>query len=103
MSNNQSLEDWERELDEIIRRNHEAFLGIYADEINELMGLSRTEIDEITPGTTDLETYDKLIAVVKEASRKNISQAQLAERIRSLGEVAVAIAKKSANLAGILL
>jgi len=102
MPNQASLEDMERELEEILKRNHDAFVGTYAEEINELLGLSRAEIDAITPGTTDLETYDQLISVVKEASRNNLSQAELSARIKALGDVAFNIAKKTIKLANIL-
>ena len=94
-----SKEDLEKELKEILKRHHEAFVGEYADEINQLLGLSRQEIDAIVPGTTDLETYDRLITVVKEASRRNLSQAELKKRIEDMGNVAVTIAKKVSSLA----
>ena len=61
--------------------------------------LSRDEIDAITPGATDLATYETLMKVVKEASRKNTAQAELRNRIVALGNTAVTIAKKSAALA----
>lgn len=85
-----------------LRAGREAFEGEFADELNELMGLSRDEIDAITPDATDLQEYDRLIAVVKQASRHNLSQAQLADNIRALGDVAVRIAKKSGKLATLL-
>jgi len=73
--------------------NRRAFEGLYREEIEGLLGLSREEIDRITPGTTDLQTYDQLITIVKEASAANIAQAELKSRITDLGEVAVKIAK----------
>jgi len=79
-----------------IGHNRAAFDGIYKDKINSLMGLSRSEIDEITPDTTDLEVYDELITVVKEASAANLAQADLVNIIQGMGEVAVSIAKKAA-------
>lgn len=83
-------------------KNRLAFMGIYKDEINALHGLSRAEIDEITPGNTDLETYDQLIEIVKEASATNESQAALKEQIIELGEIAVQIAGKVPSLSGLL-
>jgi hypothetical protein len=83
-----------RKLQERAEANRQAFNGIYKEEINGLLGLSRKEIDQITPDTTDLETYDQLITVVKEASSANIPQAELKNRITELGEVAIAIAKR---------
>lgn len=76
-----------------------AFKGEYSDELKALQGLSQVEIGEITPDNTDIETYRKLIAIVEEASVRNISQAELLGDIQDLGEVAVRIAKKVPVLA----
>ena len=77
-----------------------AFNGTYKNQLNDLMGLSKSEIDQITPdGITDMSTYSKLIDVVKQASKDNISQADLITNIKSLGEIAIKIAKKAPTLA----
>jgi hypothetical protein len=65
-------------------RADEAFEGKYRDAIDELSGLSRAEVDAITPGMNDLRVY-----------------AELRARIEELGEVAVAIARKASRLASI--
>jgi len=96
------IEEFKRKLREKMAENRQAFEGEYKDEINGLMGLSKSEINSITPDTTDLETYDQLITVVKEASRMNLAQAQLKDRIEELGEVAVKIARKVPTLAAML-
>lgn len=80
----------------------EAFDGAYSEELNELSGLSKEEIDELTPDTTDRRTYNVLMKVVEEASRQNISQAELVDNIKDLGDVAVRLAKKIPQLAAIL-
>jgi len=79
-----------------------AFEGEYKEQLEGLLGLSRDELDQITPDTTDVETYDKLIAVVREASAQNIRQAELKEHIMELGEVALEIAKRVPKLAAVL-
>lgn len=79
-----------------------AFNGIYQSELNALYGLSRQEIDALVPGTTDLQTYSVLCKVVEHASRENLSQAQLIEKIKDLGEIAVKIAKKVPQFAAII-
>ena len=94
-----SNEDFAKLLDEDLDRIHRAFQGDYKEEIEGLLGLSREEIDKITPDTTDLQTYDKLIALVKRASEKNISQAELKNRIKELGEVAILISMRVTKLA----
>lgn len=91
-----------RRVRESMKRADEAFRGEYRDEINALLGLSRADIDQLRPGTTDLDAYDRLVEVVKEASRVNLEQAELARRIRELGELAVRIASKVPRLAAIL-
>jgi hypothetical protein len=88
-----------RELRKIAQEVRAEFEGKYAGQIDELLGLSREEIDAITPDGTDLELYAQLIEVVKDASRRNLSQAELKARIKALGETAVSIAKKVGGLA----
>jgi len=71
------LDGFKKDLDESLKNGREAFKGKYKEQLNDLCGLSMTEIDKITPDITDLEKYDQLITVVKEASRVNLSQAEL--------------------------
>ena len=86
----------------LFEKADEAFDGAYSKELNELSGLSREEIDELTPCTTDRRTYNVLTKVVEDASRKNLSQAELSKNIRELGDLAVSLAKKVPSLAAIL-
>jgi hypothetical protein len=99
---NEAKERLRRDLKAIALRNRQAFEGTFATEIEGLLGLSRAEIDAITPDGTDLAVYADLIEVVKDASRKNLSQADLKRRIRALGEVSVRIANKVGPLAKLL-
>jgi len=92
------IEEFKRKLREKMLENREAFEGEYKEELTELMGLSRADIDAITPDTTDIEKYDELITVVKEASRVNLTQAELKSRIEDLGDLAIGIAKKVPSL-----
>jgi hypothetical protein len=90
-----------KKLQERAEANRQAFNGVFREEIEQLLGLSREEIDQIRPDATDLETYDQLITVVKEASSANISQAELKDRITELGEVAIKIARRIPKLTGL--
>jgi hypothetical protein len=93
---------FEADLDDTIAKGRAAFEGKYKDELNDLAGLSREDIDKITPDdVTDLQKYDELIAVVKEASRVNLTQADLKKQIEKLGDIAVVIAKKIPKIAAI--
>lgn len=102
MANGFDPEEFKRRLKEQLETSRIAFNGLYKNELDRLLGLSRDEIDAITPGTTDLQKYDELIALVKEASRVNLSQAKLATEIRKLGDIAVVIAKKVPALVALL-
>jgi hypothetical protein len=92
----------QRDLARIIDQTRAEFEGKYGDELQGLLGLSKDELEEIVPQVEGTEVYAQLIAVVRAASARNLSIAQLRSRIRALGEVAVAIAKKVPGLASIL-
>lgn len=64
--------------------------------------MSKEEIDSISPGTTDLQVYSVLIKIVEQASRENLSQAELTDNIKELGDTAVKIAKKIPRFADLL-
>ena len=80
-----------KEIDEELRGRHKKHLDA-------LLGISRAEIDAITPDTTDMGTYNKLIVVVSEATRKNVAIADLRQTIRDMGTVAGEIARKVPGL-----
>jgi len=102
MSNEFDLQAFEADLDVTLQRGREAFKGKYNKELNELAGLSRDDLNSITPDVTDLQKYDELITVVKEASRVNLAEAQLKQNIEKLGNVAIRIANRVPSLAKIL-
>tara|TARA_R110002050_G_scaffold113401_1_gene228111 strand:- start:8607 stop:8900 length:294 start_codon:yes stop_codon:yes gene_type:complete len=79
-----------------------AFDDKYKKELDHLRGLSRSEINALTPGTSDAQIYLDLIKVVEQASKENLSQAELVLRIKGLGETAVKIAKKVPLFASLL-
>ena len=92
----------ENRFSKLFEEADKAFNGQYQEELNELTGLSKEKVDSVTPDTTDLRVYSVLIKVVEEASKKNLSQAQLKKDIEELGEVAVKIARKIPKIAAIL-
>ena len=71
----------------------------YKKELEALTGLSKDAIRSVTPDTKD---YDALIKVVQQASKENLSKAQLVDNIKDLGDVAVKIAKKIPKFADLL-
>ncbi|WP_270653915.1 hypothetical protein [Phocaeicola plebeius] len=79
-----------------------AFNKHYSEELKQLKGLSEEEISKILPSTTDFQIYNELIKIVENASQENLAQADLADKIKSLGNVAVNIAKKVPGLNAIL-
>ncbi len=102
MTTSFDLKSFEKDLEETLEAGRIAFTGLYKNELNSLSGLSKTEIDAITPGITDLQKYEELITVVKAASQANLDQAALKEQILKLGDVAVTIARCVPSLAKIL-
>jgi len=96
------VEEYRKKLQERAEINRKAFIGKYRDELNALLGLSKEDIDKITPDTTDLDVYAQLISVVKEASADNIDQAELKDRIMEFGKVGVEIAKRIPTLVDLL-
>ncbi len=92
-------DDFADALNESLARADEAFRGKYGKELKALYSLSQADLTAIAPQVTAMETYAKLIEVVKEASRRNASQAELQKRIMALGSVAMSIAKTVASLA----
>lgn len=94
MSDSNRLAAFRRMTRKRMQEIDEELAGTYGEEIAALSGLSRDEIDRIAPGnTTDIDTYMKLIAVVKEASRRNIAAAEVRQQINKLGQTALDILK----------
>jgi hypothetical protein len=92
-------EEFKKKMKKKMKENRTTFEGKYREQLNELLGLSKEEIDLITPDITDLEIYANLISLVKEATKANLKQAQLIKQIENLGEIAIQIAKKVPSLA----
>lgn len=84
---------------DIFNEADDAFNSGYKKELDALKGLSEEEICSVIPKTADQKIYSTLIQVVEKASKDNLSQAQLIENIKDLGEVAVQLAKKVPQLA----
>ena len=80
---------FEEEFAAALQESHDAFMGQHKEAVGALSGLSRAEIDAIVPGALDLQKYDELMLLVRKASSRNMDSAELAGRIRDLGEVAV--------------
>jgi hypothetical protein len=95
------MEAFKKALDEDLKQNETVFKGKYSEQLQELLGLTDAEIKEVCPGAQAAQDYDKLIAVVREASRSNLSQADLANQIKALGANAVQIAKLVGGLAAL--
>lgn len=92
----------ENRFDAMFAEADAAFDGVYKKELNDLVGLSKDEIDSVVPGTMDLRVYSVLVKVVEKASRDNESQAQLVENIKALGDIGVKIARKIPQLRNLL-
>lgn len=96
----ETMEKMQQELDADVADTRGEFDRAHADVLQKLRGLSEEDLKEVLPNVSDRAVYDKLIAVVQDASAKNLSNAELVERIQALGSVAVAIAKKAGVILG---
>lgn len=96
---NRNHPDKEQFMKGILKRNWEAFSGKYQKELKELLGLSELEILTVTGTPVDRDILEALIAAVMVASRQEVSAEELVSRIRSLGQIAVSIAKMLPSLA----
>lgn len=85
----------------LAQKADESFNGKYKEALDQLTGLSKDEINSVTPDTEDSRTYSVLLKVVEEASRQNLTQAELIDDIKELGDVAIKIAKKIPKLASL--
>lgn len=88
--------------DDMFAEADEAFDSKYQKELNELRGFSEEELAVLIPDTTSKEVYSALIELVSQASKENMAQAQLIDRIKEMGEVAVKLAKKVPAFAKLL-
>ena len=79
-----------------------AFNRDYSEELNDLVGLSKEELESVIPDTQNKNTYIALIKIVEQASKENTKQADLINNIKELGEVAVNIAKKVPGLKNLI-
>ncbi len=102
MTRDEALKKQAEELQGIMDSTRKAFQGAYAEQLQGLLGLSQEDLDAITPRVATRDEYAQLIEVVKQASAKNLSVAELKGRIEALGSTAVAIAKSVASLAALL-
>jgi diacylglycerol kinase family enzyme len=102
MSNGIDLDDMFAEMDRAADRAERALDGQFSEIYKQLRSLSPDEIDSITPDTTDQKEYERMIALVQEATERNLNQAQLVERIKGLGDVAITIARKVPSLAALV-
>lgn len=69
-----------------------------SDEEAELLSRTTIDFESLRPQVSDTETYDKLIAVVKDATDRNLAVTQLKERLQQLGKKGIAVAKQVAAL-----
>jgi hypothetical protein len=69
-----------------------------SEELNALKKATAADMESLKPKITDKETYDKLIAAVKESKDNNESLAQLGARLKTLGATAIKVGKEAAKL-----
>jgi len=91
-----------QKLREDLKRRRGEFKERYGEVLERLRGLSAEELVAITPDPTAPEALQQLIGAVEKATRENLAQAALKERIQALGKVAMRIAKGMKELKDIV-
>lgn len=86
---------------DLFKKADASFDADYEAALTQLKGLSADEIATLIPDTNSKEVYKELVAIVEEASRKNISQAELISKVDKLGSIAKKIIGKIPALAGL--
>lgn len=86
-------EEFDKAVQDALDRNKAALMGSYSKQIGDLLKLSDEQLNAIIPNVSRTDTYNNLISVVKEASRANVQQAELVNKISALGQDAVKLAK----------
>lgn len=102
MSDEIDLDQMFAEMDAAANRAQRTLDGRFGSIYRELRGLSPEEINDITPDTTDQKEYERIMALVQQATDQNMDQAQLVERIREMGDVAKKIARKVTSLSTVV-
>ncbi len=72
--------------------------ALLSEELSALKSASQSDLVALRPKISDQETYDKLIAIVSEATQQNMSLAELKDRLQQVGKAGLAIAKEVAGL-----
>ena len=76
----------------------EKFDNQISEQLEQLKGLTQSEIEKAMANTSDIEIYRQLATIVDDASCKNLKQAELVSKIKTLGEIAINLAKKIPGL-----
>jgi len=72
--------------------------ALLADEYEILKKATRTDLEALRPKITDQALYDQLIALVEEATQKNMDLALLQQRLKTLGSGAIQLSKEVVKL-----
>jgi len=92
------MNDYENDFDDAFSEADKEFKSKYKNILEGMRGYSPEELQEITPNMEDKETLKQLIAVMQEATDKNLATAELRKKILKLGDNAVKIAGKIPSL-----
>ncbi len=88
--------------DDMFTEAGEKFAGKYQKELNELKGFSEEELDLLLPDSDSKKKYNSLIKLVDKASKENMDQAELIDRIKNMGSIAIKLVEKLPSFAALL-
>lgn len=88
---------------DLFKKADASFDANFQEALSQLKGLSCEELSKIIPETDTIEVYQSLISIVEDAIQKNISQAELVNKIKQLGSTAQSIIKRIPAIAKLLI
>ncbi len=93
-----SREERKRRLQEMAELSMQEAEELLSNELQTLMDATSVDLEKLRPDINDDETYEKVIAIVKEVTDKNFRIAQLKGKLELLGKDAVKVGKKIVKL-----
>jgi hypothetical protein len=91
-------EERKRRLAEAADESAKVADAMLENRLKALKAATRTDLEKLKPQVADTATYNKLIAVIEESTRKNESLAQLKDRVHALGKEVVGMVKQVTTL-----
>jgi hypothetical protein len=91
-------EEKKKKLRDLARQSKQKADELLEDELRVLAEATQSDLEALRPKITDEQTYQKLIAAVRESTSKNESLAELKDRLEKVGSGLSQVAKVAVKL-----